>query len=191
LLSAIAISGSVALASTVAQAGGHCQGSQCYRLVTSPAEFGTVAEQVMVRPEQRVSRYVPGVYDTVEEKVMVRPPRQIAHHIPAEVQTVAEQVMVAPARRVWQVQRGPHGETVGCWVDIPAQYAVRHRQVVVREASVRHEVIPAEYAVRARKVMISPPQVAYDVIPAEYRTRHRQVVIRPPTQGWQPIGHGY
>jgi hypothetical protein len=63
--------------------------------------------------------------------------------------------------------------------------------VVVREASVRHEVIPAEYAVRSRKVMISPPQVAHDVIPAQYATHHRQVVVRPATRGWQPIGNGY
>ncbi len=150
-LAGIALS---ALGAASALAGGNCQGSHCYRLVTTPAEYGTVSEQVMVSPERRIPRYVPGVYDTVHEKVMVRPERAIAHHVPAQVQTVAEKVMVAPARKVWQVTRGPHGEPIGCWVEIPAQYAVQHRQVVVREASVRHEVIPAEYAVRARKVMV-------------------------------------
>jgi hypothetical protein len=190
---AIIVSGAFAtlLGSTSAFAGGHCQGAHCYRLVTTPAEIGTVAEEVMVRPEQKVARYIPGTYDHVQEKVMVRPARQIAHHIPAQVQTVAEQVMVSPGGKVWQVTRGPHGEAVGCWVDVPPQYAVRHRQVVVREASVRHEVIPAEYAVRSRKVMISPPQVAHDVIPAQYATHHRQVVVRPATRGWQPVGHNY
>jgi hypothetical protein len=179
------------LAPAYAFAGGNCQGPHCYRLVTTPAEYGTVAEHVMVRPEQKVARYIPGTYDHVQEKVMVRPARQIAHHIPAVVQTVAEQVMVSPGGKVWQVTRGPHGEAVGCWVEVAPQYAVRHRQVVVREASVRHEVIPAEYAVRSRKVMISPPQVAHDVIPAQYATHHRHVVVRPATRGWQPIGHNY
>ncbi len=187
-LAGIALS---ALGAASALAGGNCQGSHCYRLVTTPAEYGTVSEQVMVSPERRIPRYVPGVYDTVHEKVMVRPERAIAHHVPAQVQTVAEKVMVAPARKVWQVTRGPHGEPIGCWVEIPAQYAVQHRQVVVREASVRHEVIPAEYAVRARKVMVSPPQTTHEVIPAQYQTVHRQVVVRPSSQHWQPVGRAY
>jgi hypothetical protein len=187
----IAIGAFLTLASTTAIAGGNCQGSQCYKLVTTPAEYGTVAEQVMVRPEKRIPRYIPATYDHVQEKVMVRPARQIAHHIPAQVQSVAEQVMVSPAQMVWQVQRGPHGEAVGCWVEVPAKYAVRHRQVVVREASVQHQVIPAEYSVRSRKVMISPPQTAHDHVPAEYRTHHRQVVVRPAQQGWHPVGRGY
>ncbi|MGL4727116.1 MAG: hypothetical protein ACRCWO_00015 [Bosea sp. (in: a-proteobacteria)] len=187
----IAMGAFIALGSTTALAGGHCQGSHCYRLVTTPAEYGTVAEQVMVRPEKRVARYIPATYDHVQEKVMVRPARQIAHHIPAEVRTVAEQVMISPAQKVWQVTRGPHGEAVGCWVEVPAKYSMRHRQVVVREASVQHQVIPAEYAMKSRKVMISPPQTAHDVIPAEYRTHHRQVMVRPAQQGWHPVGRNY
>lgn len=180
------------LSSTSAMAGNPCQpGQSCYRLVTSPAEYGTVAEQVVVAPERRVSRYIPAEYGVVEEKVMVHPARRYAHHVPAVVNTVAEQVMLSPARKVWQVSRDAYGQTVGCWVVVPAQYGVQHRQVVVQPATVQYEEIPAQYQLRARKVMTRAPDMEHDFIPAVVQTHHRQVQVRPATRGWQPVGNGY
>lgn len=134
---------------TPALAGGGCLG--CYRHVVTPAVYGAVAEQVMVRA-----------------------PRTVAHAIPGQYETVAERVMIAPPRKVWQVSRDAYGRVVGCWVVVPAQYAVRHRTVMVRA-----------------------PQMVHQTLPAVYATRHRDVLVQPASSGWQPIGgrggygHGY
>lgn len=123
--------------------GGGCIG--CYRHVVTPPVYGTVAETVMVRA-----------------------PRTVAHTIPGAYETVAEKVLVAPPRKVWQVTRDAYGQLVGCWVVVPARYAVRHRTVMVRA-----------------------PQLVHETIPPVYATRHREVLVRPASAGWQPIGaHG-
>lgn len=168
-----------------AQAG--CYSANCYQRVVTPAQYGTVAETVMVRPAS-VSRHVtPAEYGTVAEAVVVRPARTVAHRVPAVVQTVAETVQVAPASRRWEVRRDAYGRDIGCWVDVPAQYATRHRNVVVQNASVVHETIPAVTAVRHRTVMTRPALVHEQVIPAQYGTRYHTVQTAPATASWQPV----
>jgi hypothetical protein len=123
---------------------------------------------------------------------MLRPAQTVARHIPAVMSTVAETVMVSPARKEWQVTVDARGRKIGCWVKIPAQYATQHRTVVVRPASVVHDVIPAQYGVQARTVMVRPAQVHHQVIPAEYGVRHRTEMVSPGTASWRPIGrHGH
>jgi hypothetical protein len=99
----------LALIAAPAFAGGGVECLDCYRHVVTPPLYGAVAE-----------------------KVMVRAPRTIAHTIPGQYGTVAEKVMIAPPRKVWQAGRDPYGRAIGCWVLLPAQYAVQHRTVMVR-----------------------------------------------------------
>jgi hypothetical protein len=132
--------GAAALASGAALAG-EVECASCYRHVERPPVYAVVSEQVLVEPARTITRTVPAQYDTVSEKVLV-----------------------APARREWQVTRGPHGETIGCWVVHPAQYAVRRRSVLVR-----------------------PEQVVPETIPAVYVTRSRSVLVEPARAGWEPI----
>lgn len=129
---------------TPAIAGG-CGGAECYRRVVTPP-----------------------VYGTVSERVMVRAPRHYASTVPGEFTTLTERVLVAPASRVWQVSRDAYGHEVGCWVAVPARYAVRHRTVMVR-----------------------PPQTVQHYQPAQYALQQRQVLVQPGQAGWAPIGGGY
>ncbi|ACL57798.1 hypothetical protein [Methylobacterium nodulans] len=115
-------------------AGGYgCATAECYRYVTIPPVYGTVPEQVMVRPGRTITRVVPPVYDTV-----------------------TEQVLAAPPSRVWQTSYDDNGQLVGCWVTTPARYATRTRQVMVRPPEVVPEVIPPAYAIYHRKVLVEP-----------------------------------
>ena len=180
----------ITLGSTAAMASGNCQGASCYKLVVTPPAYSEVAEQVLVRPAQRIARHIPAEYGTVSETVTVRPAKTFSRHIPAVYGTTAETVMVAPARKVWQISIDAHGQKVGCWVTVPAQYATRHRQVVIREAQVVHETIPAVHAERHRRVLVRPATVAHDVIPAAYETLHRQVMVHPGSKAWAPV-RGY
>ncbi|MGY2047213.1 hypothetical protein [Methylobacterium sp. JK268] len=122
-----------------AQAGGYgCASADCYRYVTTPPVYDTVAEQVMVRPARTITHVTPPVYDTV-----------------------AEQVLVSPPRRVWQTSYDASGALVGCWVTTPARYAVRHRRVLVRAPEVVPEVIPPAYATYQRRVLVSPARAGW------------------------------
>lgn len=138
-----ALTGAVLLA-TSAQAGG-CAGSECYRHVSTPPVYGSVSERVLIRPASTVYRHTPPIYDTVSERVLV-----------------------APGGRVWQTKRDHYGQLVGCWVDIPPQFSVRHR-----------------------RVLVEPGRAIPETIPAEYASVHRRVLVAPARSGWVPAGrHG-
>jgi len=169
--------------------GGRC--ADCYEKVVQPAQYATRSETVLVRPQRTVAYATPPEYATVHEKVLVRPATTYARTIPAETGVVAERVLVAPARKEWQVTIDAHGRKIGCWVHVPAQYAVQHRHVVVRPAQIVHETAPAQYGVQARHVMVRPGQVHRQVIPAEYATQHRVEMVAPATASWQPLDRGY
>jgi hypothetical protein len=133
-LSTFAVAGALlgaAMFAPSAQAGA-CGGAECYRHVTTPP-----------------------VYDTVSERVLVRPARTVYRSIPAVYETVAEQVQVSPGGRVWQTRRDAYGELIGCWVEIPPRFAVRHRRILAQPGQTIPETIPAEYASVQRSVLVS------------------------------------
>ncbi len=178
----------LAVSSLPAAAG--CSGSGCYQQVVTPPVYATQHHEVLVAPGRRIAHRVPAQYQTVEETVVVRGERQIPHHVPAEYSTVAETFMVSPGGRSWQVSTDAHGRTVGCWVDTPAQYSTRHRQVMVRPASTEYETIPAVTATRARTQLVRPASVEVEVIAPQYQTIARQVMVQPASASWAPISGG-
>ena len=172
---------------TAAQASSDCHGSACYRLVKTAPTFETVSREVLVKPGRTVAEHIPAQFGQVNETVMVRPARVVTRHIPAVYGTTAETVMVEPARKVWQVSIDAHGQKVGCWVDIPARFATRHRQVVIREASVSHETIPAQYAHQSRTVMVREASVRHHHVAPVYGVQHHQVMVHPGSKHWAPV----
>ena len=140
-ISLAAIAGAVITLSS-AQAGG-CGGAECYRHVNTPPVYGAVSEQVLVRPAETVYRTIPPVYETVSERVLV-----------------------APGGRVWQTRRDAYGALIGCWVDVPPQYAVRRRRVLVQPAQTVPETIPPRYASVRRRVLVQPARSGW--VPANY-----------------------
>ncbi|KQQ41015.1 hypothetical protein ASF58_08710 [Methylobacterium sp. Leaf125] len=140
-ISLAAIAGAVITLSS-AQAGG-CGGAECYRHVNTPPVYGAVSEQVLVRPAETVYRTIPPVYETVSERVLV-----------------------APGGRVWQTRRDAYGALIGCWVDVPPQYAVRRRRVLVQPAQTVPETIPPQYASVRRRVLVQPARSGW--VPANY-----------------------
>ena len=134
--------GAAALASSAALgAPADCVAS--YRLVVRPPVHGVISERVTLHPGQTIARAVLPRYETVTEKVLV-----------------------SPQRNVWQVKRGPRGETIGCWVAVPAQYAVRRRAVMIRPAYVRAESIPAARITRTRSAVLDRGGSAWEPIAA-------------------------
>lgn len=76
---------------------------------TTPARYGTVARQVLVRPEQIVHQTIPAQYGTVARTVVVRPESVVAAQIPAQYGVVSRTVQVAPATEAWVPVGRTHG----------------------------------------------------------------------------------
>ena len=212
ILAGAAVAAAALLGSPAAQAGGGCIGASCYRLVTAPPVYKSVVKVHKARPAkvrtarvykshhvvkrhrpvragygigQRREQVVPAQYEYVTDRVMVEPERRIAQTRPAVIGTVTEKVMIAPATRRWEVTRDANGETIGCWVDVPAQYGYQSRTVEMVAASVDYISIPAVYEERQRKVMVRPTYVQREERPFGYGSR--QVQASPGSQYWAPI----
>jgi len=214
ILAGAAVAAAALLGSPAAEAGGGCIGASCYRLVTDPPVYKSVVTVHKARPikvrkarvhvrkahhvvkrhrplkagygiGQRRHQVVPAQYEYVTDRVMVEPERRIAQTRPAVIGTVTDKVMIAPATRRWEVTRDANGETIGCWVDVPAQYGYQSRTVEMVAASVDYITIPAVYEERQRKVMVRPTYVQREERPFGYAPR--QVQASPGSQYWAPI----
>ncbi len=162
------------------------QAHQCYRRVVEPAQYRTVAEQVLISPEREVAEYVPAVTRQVEETVLVRPEQQVTRVIPAEYGYEDETVLVSPATREWRT-REEDGQVIGCWVTVPPIYGRRTHRVVLRPAEEVTETIPAETATRLRTEIVEPAHTITHTIPARYATREREELVAPASARWAPI----
>lgn len=130
--------------------------------IAAPASSALASASECVACYRQVVR--PPVSRPVSERVMLHPGGMVARTILPRYASVAEKVLIAPARNVWQVTRGPRGEAIGCWVTVPARYAIRHRSVMVR-----------------------PGQTVAEAIPAARITRNRSVVVDRGGPAWEPI----
>ncbi|MCU4178959.1 hypothetical protein [Bosea sp. BH3] len=175
------------LGGNAAEAGGGCRGAACYQLVKTPPVYKTVTKTYKVRPIQRRHRVVPAKYEIQTESVMVQPEARIAHTRPAVLGSVTEKVMLSPATRRWEVTTDAFGQTVGCWVDVPAQYGYQSRIVEMVAGSTYYETVPAVYEERQRRVMVRPTYVVREERAAGYRTQRRQVLVSPGSKYWTPI----
>jgi hypothetical protein len=159
---------------------------QCYRLTAEPAQYRMVEEQVLVSPAREIPEFTPAVTRQVEETVVVRPEQTLTRVIPAAYGYEQETVLISPPRREWRA-RNEEGQTIGCWVTVPAIYgAVTHR-VIVRPAQEVSETIPAETATRLRTEIVEPARTVTQTIPARYETRERQELVAPASSRWAPI----
>lgn len=89
--------------------------------VKRPPVYQTVAERVVVRPEQVVYDTVPARWGYEKRKVLIEPERKERHYVPAEYGYVAEKVLIRAAER--RVHR------------TPPRYETVARQVKVQEAT--------------------------------------------------------
>ena len=104
---------------------------------------------------------LPPVYGTIADPVLLAPPRSYTIVTPAKYRTVAETVQVAPARREWRVTRDASGRRIGCWVEVPPAYVVRHRTVMAEAPSVVPATTYPVHGVRYRSVQVEPPRRAW------------------------------
>lgn len=188
-----------AAAATDADLPPNAKPGECYTRIFTPAEYQTVKENVLIRPESEKIEVLPPVfrqvakqvlvkeesqkievvparYEWVEERVLVKPEAEKVVTVPAVYETVTEQVLVKPAYSTWKKGRGPiervdnaTGEIM-CLVEVPAEHKTITKQILKRPAETKTEKVPATYKVVKKQVMAEPPKTRTVVVPAEYKT---------------------
>jgi len=182
---------------------------KCYQKVVQPAQYRSVSEKVLVKPEGfkvktipakfamaddsvvvqeavEKSIVVPATYKWIKEKVKVEDEKRILNPIPARYKTVAKKIQTKPEGYAWVKGSGPvqkvdssTGEIM-CYKKVPAQYKTVQERVLVSEASVDEKIIPARYSFVKKKVLDQPERIVKKQIPEVRRTiKVRKMIDEP------------
>ena len=142
------------------------------RIVDSPerteirviaAVFADKTEQVVIREGRTEYTTVAATYRTVTETVVIKPASFRFESVPARYETISERVLVREAYTMWKrgvppaqrptgpgmVKTLPTGEVL-CLIEVPAEYAMVTRQVLVTPPREVRIEIPAETRVVTR-----------------------------------------
>ena len=184
---------------------------ECFTRVYVPADYKTVSERVLKRGASETMEVIPAKYEFVEERVLVQEATERLEVIPAEYGIKEERVLVKEAsarleqipakydweedrmlvkeaHTTWKKGRGPvekvdnsTGEIM-CLVELPAQYKVVRKKVMVSPPSTRTIEIPAEYRAVQKQVVVRPAHARTIEIPAAYKTVRVRKMVTPPME---------
>ncbi|MBS9783306.1 MAG: peptidoglycan-binding protein [Pasteurella sp.] len=163
------------------------------KITIIPATYKTVTKKLLVKEASSKLQVIPATYKTVQGKILVSPEKEVLVKVPAKYKTVEEKVLVRPAYTTWKRGVNPitglgtpytkvtkggkvvsrHDQTTGeimCLVEVPAEYKVVTKKVLVSPETVTKKVLPAKYKTVSRRVVATPATTKEIVIPAKYKT---------------------
>jgi len=120
-------------------------------LVTKPATYRTVSEQVTVRPATFYMETIPARFETRQETVMVSPEAKRAIVVPAKFRTERVEQLVRPETSRTEV--------------IPAKFEWVEETVVVRPESKRLEATEPTYKIASEQVLVEPARTFWKKVP--------------------------
>ncbi|MCZ7645148.1 MAG: hypothetical protein M5U26_07665 [Planctomycetota bacterium] len=153
-------------------------------LVTKPAVYKTVTEQITVQPATHYATVIPAKYETKEETIQVAPETKVGSVVPASLKTEKVKVKVADEYESYEI--------------VPAQWEWVEEDVVVKAASETLELIPASYKTVSEQVEIAPAKkfwktgkdnncYCYCETPAKFATITKQVLDKDASTRSIPI----
>ncbi len=163
------------------------------KITIIPATYTTAQEKVLVKEKSTTLKVIPATYKTVQEKILVSPEKEVLVKVPAKYKTVEEKILVKPAYTTWKRGVNPitglgtpytkvtkdgqvvskHDQTTGeimCLVEVPAEYKIVTKKVLVAQETVERKVLPAKYKTVSKRVVATPATTKEVVIPAQYKT---------------------
>jgi hypothetical protein len=156
---------------------------------TIPAVYDFVDKRVLVREGHIDRTLVPPTYRTVTETEVIRPETTRTEVIPARYDTVTERVMVQGAHTEWRRGYGPVSDPdmprvhvdrdILCLIDVPAEYRLETRRVLISPERTTRTTIPEEVRVRTREVIDQPEHEITREVPPIYSTVKERVVVQP------------
>jgi len=120
---------------------------EAWCLVTKPAKYKTVTEQVQIRPATFYYEVLPPKYEPKEERIMVEPEKKQAVVIPAQYKTEMVRQLVKEESTKYEI--------------VPAQYEWIDEQVVVQTEREAIDVQAEQYRTETETVMVEPPRIEW------------------------------
>lgn len=164
----------------------------CFHEHTVPASYELKTQKVLVSEARTDTVEVPATYKTTVKTVAITAASEKTVEVPAVYKTVKEKVLVKPAHRAWKRGSGPiqkidkvTGEIM-CLVDVPAEYKIVTKRLIVSAATTKLITIPAKTKTITDKVLLAAATTKTVTIPAKYNA----VKSRVQTAGGGVIWHG-
>lgn len=178
---------------------------ECYARVLIPAEYRTIADEVVVREASQRVEIIPARYEWTEEKIRVEEPSYRLETLPTVYETVSDRVEVSPTRRIWTSGMSKREaspalleaarnmgvtDTVTpgtCFHEYlePAQFRTSTEQVLKKEASEKLVTTPAKYEWTEEKVLVKEASTRMVEVPAVYDTVYEEVLVEAARQEWK------
>ena len=139
-------------------------------LITKPAEYKTVTEQVLVKPAYTTWKKGRGPIEKIDDstgEIMC------LVEVPAEYKTVSRKELVQPERTEE--------------VKIPAVYKTVTKKVVDQPARTEKVTVPAVYKTIDVVKQVEPPKEKKTIIPAVYKEVPKQVKVTDADLEWREI----
>lgn len=207
-ISMVALSGSLiaqAQADAIAPKLPNAKPGECYARVLIPAEYRSVADEVVVREAAQRVEIVPARYEWTEEKIRVEEASYRLETLPTVYDTVSEKVEVSSARRIWTsglskreastalleaaMKMGVNDNVNAgtCFHEYlePAKFRTTSDQVLKKEASEKLVTTPAKYEWAEEKVLVKEASTRMVEVPAVYETEYEEVLIEAARQEWK------
>lgn len=177
------------------------------RVEVIPAQYEWVEERVLVSEGGERIEVVPATYKTVTETVVIEPARYELKTIPARYETRQERVLVREGYTTWKKGEGIIGQTMDggtvtdvrgtptgeimCLIEVPPEYKMVEKRVLVQQASTQRVEIPAVTRTVTKQVIDQPASTRRVPIPAKYDTMTVRKEVTPASERRVPIPATY
>lgn len=131
-------------------------------LVTVPATYKTVTEQVQIRPATFYMEAVPAKYETKSEQVQIAPETKTAIVVPAKYKTEQAKQLVKEEYSTYEI--------------VPAQWTFADETVVVKPEGKQLTVTPPVYKTVSEQILVEPAKTYWKKVPCDDKSATKKEV---------------
>lgn len=160
----------------------------CYYEHFQAAKYTNVAEKILATEASQRIVAIPARYKTTNKRIITQD--KATKLIPQEIKykKVKEKVITAPARSEWRKttcqDRGCNQSQVVCLVEVPQQYKIITKKVVLQPSAIKKTTTSPVYTDVAVRELVTPATTKIVAIPATYKTISKRQKIENSKYFW-------
>ncbi|RCS28326.1 OmpA family protein [Polaribacter sp. WD7] len=156
------------------------------KIVTYPAQYKTVTEEVLVKEAGKRLVVVPGVWENREISYIAKEDANKLSVVNATFMSDAQVIETKAASAKWEMsEKAPDCESSDpndcrywCYKPIPAQFVTVPLTKLDKDASTVSNEVPGYKKTYTKRVMVTPPTTKEVEIPAVYGTIKKTVLVK-------------
>jgi hypothetical protein len=138
------------------------QPGDAWCLITVPATYKTVTEQVQIRPATFYMETVPAKYETKPEQIMISPETKHAVVVPAKYKTEAVKQLVKEESTTYEI--------------VPAAWEWKEETVMIKPEGKETVVTPPVYKTVSEQIMVEPAKTYWKKVPCDDKSATKNEV---------------